>query len=107
MIDWNYIEEKEYTLLIYNPNLEDAAHFTIKVQNELLKIKAEVALETKYDFKEIKVESICPPESYREKTGGVHDCDVFFFTKLKALSTTIIKVTHLPPMGDARSTEIP
>ena len=107
MSDWNYIEEKQYTLLIYNPNLEDASYFTIKVQNELLRIKAEVALETKYDFKEIKVESICPPESYREKTGGIYDCDVFFFTKLKALSTTIIKVTHLPPISDARSTEIP
>ena len=107
MSDWNYIEEKQYTLLIYNPNLEDASYFTIKVQNELLRIKAEVALETKYDFKEIKVESICPPESYREKTGGIYDCEIFFFTRLKALATTIIKVTHLPPMSDARSTEIP
>ena len=31
---------------------------------------------------------------------------MFFFTRLKALSTTIIKVTHLPPLGDTVSTEV-
>lgn len=51
MSNWDYIQEKEYTLFVYNPNLEDENHFSIQVKNQLLKIKAEVALENKYEFK--------------------------------------------------------
>ena len=66
MGNWDYIQEKEYTLFVYNPNLEDENHFSIQVKNQLLKIKAEVALETKYEFKQIKVESLCPGENIKK-----------------------------------------
>ena len=37
---------------------------------------------------------------------SIRDCEVFFFTTLKALSTTIIRVTHYPPLSETQSTEV-
>ena len=57
-----FTNESEYALSVYNPRVEEAFHFTFKMNQSLLRLKVMVASDGRIGWQESRTESFCPME---------------------------------------------